>query len=418
MSEALSSIAVIGIGGGGTEQVNNLRKTHPNSAQYVALDVDAELFRGFFQGYLRDIYPPVQSWAIEAGENVTDWFEVTGWYSPHTDLPDIFLRNTRRPVMRASLLMHRLKLSQYLRSVLNDPKVVILTASTVGSTGSAWIADVAYITKEVFPEVSIRIVLNDELSASSITDSHVELRRLTNSYWTCREISSDEFLRQCSILAVSKAEVTTLISGYFARTDDDVKKNGATEIKVRTEALARRVYLKMNDLQSRNCDMYASARCYSLSKVVTKEELDALAGLLLLMAENRLTLLEDVEIKCWSGIGIHTEKPNELLTLTIPKVNLFGRNSIGLVLSDKCLGNEQHSVAYQLLVDEGCRALSGEVVPMRAETRENFEKIRSQIVEKLNLDSNDKSSNNRTQLFADIYPMAIRLIDKILINIG
>jgi hypothetical protein len=418
MSEALSSIAVIGIGGGGTEQVNDLRKTHPNSAQYVTLDVDAELFRGFFQGYLRDVYPPVQSWAIEAGVTVTDWFEVTGWYSPYTDLPDIFLRNTRRPVMRASLLMHRLKLSQHLQSVLTDPEVVILTARTGGSTGSAWIADIAYIVKELFPEVSIRIVLNDELSARSITDSHVELRGLTNSYWTCREISSDEFLKQCSILVESKAEVAALMFEYFARTDDDAKKNGAIEIQVRTEDLARRVYSKMNDLQSMNCDMYASARCYPLSKVVAKEELDALVGLLLLVAENRLTLLEDAEINCWSGIGIHTKQPDKLLTLTIPKVNLFGRNSIGLVLSHKYLGNEQHSVAYQLLVDEGCQALSIKAVAMRAETRENLEKIRNQIVEKLNIDSSGKSSNNRTQLFADIYPMVIRLVDKILINKG
>ena len=87
-------------------------------------------------------------------------------------------------------------------------------------------------------------------------------------------------------------------------------------------------------------------------------------------------------------------------------------------MSHKYLGNEQHSVAYQLLVDEGCQALSIKAVAMRAETRENLEKIRNQIVEKLNIDSSGKSSNNRTQLFADIYPMVIRLVDKILINKG
>jgi hypothetical protein len=412
IDESSQSIAVIGLGGDGTSVVSALRAAHPNSAQYLTLDAESDLFSYFFAGYSRDVFPVVQTWAKGEGVSIANWFDVNGWYSPLNELPDIFLRNTERPVMRASLLMWRAKVAQYIESSFTAPDVIVLTTCAGGSTGSAWIADVARIAKEVFPQASIRIVLHDGLKSERYLDNYVVQKMLINSFWTFRELGADEHLSRCTSVVGSTMSATELIAGVINSDDGFVSKAEGAELTTQVADFARQIYTEIDNFWNR--DRFISGRCYPLSEILSDNEWNAQAGLLLAIAEERVTRPSGSDSQAWDEIEFRASDGSMTGSVVAPRIQTIGGQFFALALSHNGLGTTKHSSMYQLLADEGSMALNGTSPPISAEAREHLLRSQVQISDRLSQSVENRSGMSRLNYIDDFYPKLSGLIDRLL----
>jgi hypothetical protein len=414
LEESSHTIAVIGLGGDGASIVSSLQASHPNGAQYLTLDVKSVLFSYFFAGYSRDVFPLVQTWAKGEGVSTANWFDANGWYSPLDELPDIFLRNTRRPVMRASLLMWRAKVAQHIERALTNPDVIVLAACSGGSTGSAWIADVSRIAKEVFPEALIRIVLHDGLKSERDL-RYVFQKMLVNSFWTLRELAADGHLSRCTAVMESTFLATELIAGMINGDGGFVSKIDEADLVDQVAGLARQIYSRIENFME--MEQFISGRCYSLSEILSENDWNAQAGLLLASAENRLTRHDSNSSYGWSEIKFYSKSDNDLLEIFSPRMNAFlGQDYVALALCDQNLGSDKHSHAYRTLSEEGSCALSGSGNPISPDALNQLDGMKLKIQERLNQAQEQISPLPGYQFVSDLYPKLAGLIDRLLQN--
>jgi hypothetical protein len=146
-----SQVLVIGLGGCGGLAVNSIQESNVDNITCIHLDVTSPIFENFFHGYMVDVENTIINRIHLRGNDFSTVLGGVGNYGPLRELPDGFMQNTSRPLMRASLHLFWEKLIDLLNVVSNSPRKVHIICSTSGRTGSGWIMDIASMVRINLP---------------------------------------------------------------------------------------------------------------------------------------------------------------------------------------------------------------------------------------------------------------------------
>jgi hypothetical protein len=402
---------VIGLGGGGSRIIEELHTSLPDAARLISLDVDSEVFAGFFNGYCADVYPIVQDWSLRLApkESLKSWFDSRGYFSPLRDIPDIFVRCTTRPIMRAAFLMHSDRIRAQLKEVLDSPEHVIIVCQTNGSTGSAWTLDVAEIVKDLSANARVRLVMIDgQFEGSGNLES---IRCLANSYWTCREISSHEQFGKEALLFQTGSEATNYLSNMLTKIDNQTKPVSPQDFEDFQYQCAQQVFSSLQN--SWDMERFFESRCRSVSSLIADAGRESLAGLLLAHAENRLEIKS--ERTSWDFLQIAARDSDELFRITVPKIDSHGASFISLALTDRGFGDQVHVESISALQIEGVAALNDNSFVVTDDCIAQLQEIRSQIFQRLE----ETAGINHLvppslKYIVDFYPVLLDLLDSML----
>jgi hypothetical protein len=399
---------VVGLGGYGASTVEKLRSSNPSAASYLTLDHDSPPFKLVFEGSLVDVIPPIWNWSRseDAPANIRSWLnELPNKATmPLRDLPDLFLRNTTRPFMRAAWLMHfKSRIAPYLLQEIDDPGVVVLVTRAIGSTGSAWIADLAQLFSTEYPRAQLHLVLidHDEDDFGSALDV---IKTEANKFWVLREILADSSLSQSTHIATSIAEtdkvILKILEGPTPSTGIALRVDASDHL----DKIGNRLRdSSRSDFQSLNRQL-ANARCRPISDLLNDDALAALVGLLAISSEGSSVLNKNFS---------RSQTVDSLKNIALPddpQVPLVVR----LALSHPSLGTEEQVLAYRNLIDEGRHALNNPSQRTRRDNHRRLLESRTKIRERLMVSSSTSNGGVSDALICDLYPVLLSLIDQII----
>jgi hypothetical protein len=402
--------AVIGLGGGGTRIVEELRLSSPDQSNFISLDLDSGVFGDFFRGYCADVYPVVQSWAgLSQEKSVDSWFDRRAHFSTLRDLPDIFARCTTRPVMRAALLMHLNRIRTHLAEILDSPEDVKIVCQANGATGSAWVFDIAEMVQDLFPNACVRIVLiAGELEHRL---NHGVIRDLSNSYWTSREIISHEQFGKDALLFQTSSEATNYLSNILTKTDNQIEPVNALKLEEFQDFCAQQFFSSIQN--SWDTERFFGGRCRSVSALIADAERESLAGLLVAHAENRVET--NSERTSWDFLQMDARDSDELLRITVPRIDSPGASFVSLVLTDSGFGDQVQVQSITALQSEGAAALNDDSFVVTDECLSQLQEIRFQILQRLDfVTGSERSISPEFKFVEDVYPLLIELLDSLL----
>ena len=416
MNSREKSTAVIGLGGSGSRIIRNLRESMPNSADYIELDTESEVFNSFFNGYCKDVIPTLQIQSrITKNHSVAGWFDVRGAYSPLEDIPDIFLRNTTRPAMRASFLLFREGISSYLSQQIGNPENVIITSTTFGATGSAWILDMANLVREIFPSVSISLVVDTGTDEWFGNDGRYG-RHLANDFWTVREISAEDFLIG-KVQVTNSADATAkYIESILDQTaDKNTDINGFVEEHLHVSG-KRLFALFLQDNSPYDLHKFLESRCYPFSHLLKESERYAIAGLIVARVEER-NIPNEGYIR---SNGLRTinflNKNSQLSQVVALDSEGPGRDFIGLALSHQSFGTDEQLASLVDLASEGFIALFGDAFQMSGVARDKLIVLRDYL-ETFVLQELEDSLQIDYAIRIDIFSEMLKLINQLLARV-
>jgi hypothetical protein len=401
---------VIGLGGGGSDIVEELRDSLSDYSHLISLDLDSEVFGDFFMGYCADVFPIVQQWPyFSSKESLESWFNSTGFFSPLRELPDIFARCTTRPVMRAAFLMHSDRIRTYLKEVLDSPEQVIIVCQINGATGSAWVLDIAELVRDLYPDVRVRIVLiAGELEHLL---NHGAIRHLSNSYWTCREISSHEQFGKDALLFQTSSEATNYLSNILTKISNQVKPVNAHNLEDLQYHCAQQFFSSIQN--SWDMERFFGGRCRSVSALIADADREALVGLLVAHAENRVET--NSERTSWDFLQIAARDSDELFRINVPRIDSPGASFISLALTDRGFGDQVHVESIAALQSEGVTALNDDSFVVTDDCISQLQGIRFQILERLDsFAGSERSISPELRFIGDVYPVLLELLDSLL----
>jgi hypothetical protein len=404
--------AVIGLGGGGTRIVEELRLSSPDQSNFISLDFDAEVFGDFFRGYCADVYPVVQSWAgLSEEKSIDSWFDRRGHFSPLRELPDIFVRCTTRPIMRAALLMHVDRVRNHLAEILDVPEDVQIVCQTNGATGSAWVLDIAETVQDLFPNACVRIVLiAGELEHRL---NHGTIRDLSNSYWTSREITSHEQFGKDALLFQTSSEATNYLLNILTKVNSQVKPVNAHNLEDFQYHCAQQFFSSIRN--SWDMERFFGGRCRSVSALIADAETESLTGLLVAHAENRVET--NSERASWDFLQIAARDSDELFRITVPRIDSPGASFVSLVLTDSGFGDQVQVQSITALQSEGAAALNDDPFVVTDDCISQLQEIRLQILQRLDfVTGSERSISPEFKFVEDVYPLLLELLDSLLIR--
>jgi hypothetical protein len=401
---------VFGLGGGGTRIVEELRLSSPGQLNFISLDFDSEVFEDFFRGYCADVYPVVQSWAgLSEEKSIDSWFDRRGHFSPLRELPDIFVRCTTRPIMRAALLMHVDRVRKHLAEILDVPEDVQIVCQTNGATGSAWVLDIAETVQDLFPNACVRIVL-----FAGELEHHLNngaIRHLSNSYWSCREISSHEQFGKDALLFQTSSEATSYLSNILTKIDNQIEPVNALNLEDFQSLCAQQFFSSIQ--KSWDMERFFGARCRSVSALITDAARESLTGLLVAHAENRVET--NSERTSWEFLQIAARDSDELFGIKVPRIDSPGASFISLVLTDSGFGDQAHVQSIAALQSEGAAALNDDSFVVTDDCISQLQEIRFQILQRLDFVSgSERSISPEFKFVEDVYPVLLELLDSLL----
>jgi hypothetical protein len=402
--------AVIGLGGGGTRVVEELRLSSPDQSNFISLDFDAEVFGDFFRGYCADVYPVVQSWVgLSEEKSIDSWFDRRGHFSQLRELPDIFVRCTTRPIMRAALLMHIDRVRNLLAEILDVPEDVQIVCQTDGATGTAWVLDIAELVRDLYPDVRVRIVLiAGELEHHL---NHGAIRYLSNSYWTCREISSHEQFGKDALLFQTSSEAINYLSNILTKISNQIKPVNAHNIEDFQYHCAQQFF--SSNQNSWDMERFFGGRCRSVSALIADAEKESLTGLLVAHAENRVET--NSERTSWDFLQITARDSDELFRITVPRIDSPGASFISLALTDRGFGDQVHVESIAALQSEGVTALNDNSFVVTNDYISQLQEIRSQILQRLDFFAGAAESISlELRFIGDVYPVLLDLLESLL----
>ena len=410
MSHEDLRVALVGLGGCGSKVAKELQESLGEQLSTVCLDWNSEIFEEFFFGYQSDVYPRIKNWVNLVSRELLSWVDVNSWYSPLREIPDIFMRSTSRPMMRASLLLHQKLISDYLKGVLEKPSKVVLVSSTDGWTGSAWVLDIAEMIKQLLPETLIEISLVYNFSASYGIPYFYN-----KTYWTLKEILA---------CANSKFEVRIHSSAEesIQSISDELRGLPRSEDKATLQE-AISLALKEAELRGDNFDSswrFWRERARSATDLLTEETKDLIAGYALAVSEGRSTGFRDgktLEFTC-QQTG-HSHKITFIFESMSDKNEPFGRLPIqsgyGLALIPYENSDILQVEAYETICAEGCRARSGQLSTFSATTTDKLIELVQELKENLN-ELLPTNGSMHWHSYKEILPYYIDLIEQILKN--
>ena len=408
-------VAVIGFGGGGSTVVKELQDQLPLAAQYLTLDVDSEVFGELYYGYECDVVPPIQAWARTQGGNISHWFDLSSSFSPLRDIPDIFLRKTTRPVMKASLLMQRTKVESFLRKKLHSPNEVILTTQLTGATGSAWILEVATMLKELFPSASFRLIVSEgtQESYSARIPMH---RALANSYWTLKEINADGLLSPETEVASSVAVATSRIRNILSKAIEVDERASCARVSDSLFDIAQEIRSSFHDHFA--CEIFMSSRASPLSELLGRDDWCALIGLLLAFVEDRVDRELGEDGDCWRSISYRSRLGESRETISVPASDSVAKGLMDLAHTHQGFGPEEHQRSHQILSEEGSAALAGRYARITEDAASRLAEMRSSIKQRIDEANNLGIGGSSRRYVIDLYPELLALTDQLMMKSG
>jgi hypothetical protein len=399
-------VAVIGLGGIGTKVVEALQASTDGNSQFLSLDATSDLFNGFFAGYISDVYPVVQRWAQSTGLSVTSWFNCNQWHPRLTDLPDIFLRNTTRSLMRAALLMHEDQVRNFLVSSIQHPHMVILVAHSSGATGSAWLGDIARFVKEIFPTTIVTVVLIQSMVEFNVSGRE-SVRNSANSFWTLREVEESESSLDLTHLVHSLDDGVQIVQEFIAQPyGNDLETNclnfGDEFLRV-SQDLLRLIHGNQKDIFA--TDLYIQSRCYPFSASNHNFLRGLMGGLLLAFVEDRFD--HDSGSRGWGAVQFASRTSGTRHVIEIPNVS---RLAVNVALTHKNLRLTDESIAYDTLVAEGAWAREFGSTEVAPEVRKKLQVLREEVEQRLSHADEERG----IQFVSDLYPTVLSAIDEML----
>jgi len=401
-----SHISVIGLGGCGGLIVNSIKDTALRNVNCFHLDFDSEIFGDFFYGYQTDVYPKIHSWVERASPDLLTWLDVSKHYSPLRELPDIFMRGATRPIMRASLLLHRPKIIKYFESVLDSPTKLIVASSTSGSTGSAWVMDIATMIKQILPSTPIEISLVYNHAFQFLSNSEILNYK---TYWTLREaLVCSKLNFELSLHSTYEDAIVSISETIDGRPQSDRRLNIEKTLLQSTR--------EVTGENSVRGFYFWRQRARAASDLLTEEIKNLIAGYVLAATEKRCKFTNNdrtLEFNC--------RQTNKNYEINFPLVQhtQFGglrvTSGYGLALMPYENWDPLQFEAYKTICSEGALARFGQNLNLRTENLGKLfqfsELLKSKIDE---LSRSAQSLDSHT--FRDILPHYIQIVRQILSN--
>ncbi len=401
-----SHISVIGLGGCGGLIVNSIKDTALPNVNCFHLDFDSEIFGDFFYGYQTDVYPKIHSWVERTSPDLLTWLNVSKHYSPLRELPDIFMRGATRSIMRASLLLHRSTIDKYFKSVLNSPTKVIVASSTSGSTGSAWVMDIATMIKQILPSTPIEISFVYNHALQYFSNSKILNYK---TYWTLREaLICSELNFELSLHSTYEDAVVSISETINKRSQSGSKPN----IEKALLEATREVAAKFSPFEQ----LFWIQRARAVSDLLTEEIKNLIAGYVLTAVEGRCEFTNNnqtLEFNCRQ-----TNRNYKINFLFVQHTQFGGlkiTSGYGLALSPYENWDPLQFEAYKTICSEGALARFGQNLNLR---KENLDKL-GQLSEFLKSKIDELSRYTQsldTDTFRDILPHYIQIVKQILSN--
>jgi len=401
-----SHISVIGLGGCGGLIVNSIKDTALRNVNCFHLDFDSEIFGDFFYGYQTDVYPKIHSWVERASPDLLTWLDVSKHYSPLRELPDIFMRGATRPIMRASLLLHRPKIIKYFESVLDSPTKLIVASSTSGSTGSAWVMDIATMIKQILPSTPIEISLVYNHAFQFLSNSEILNYK---TYWTLREaLVCSKLNFELSLHSTYEDAIVSISETIDGRPQSDRRLNIEKTLLQSTR--------EVTGENSVRGFYFWRQRARAASDLLTEEIKNLIAGYVLAATEKRCKFTNNdrtLEFNC--------RQTNKNYEINFPLVQhtQFGglrvTSGYGLALMPYETWDLLQFEAYKTICSEGALARLGQNLNLKNENLDELSELNERLKSKINeLSRSAKSLDSHT--FRDILPHYIQIVRQILSN--
>jgi hypothetical protein len=401
---------VIGLGGCGGVVVNAIRESDSDGITCFHLDWNSQIFNDFFYGYMFDVENTIMGSIHSKRNDFLAVLDVASRYPPLRDLPDSFMGNTSRPLMRASLHLFWEELVNQINDVIDAPTKVHIVCSTSGWTGSGWVLDIASMVRSILPntpiEISLVIDFPDKYQAK-ITSSNCK------TYWTLREFLA---CSDPSITTSIEPNITQAVLSIMSPKQEHENQKAVINICDLFSSVAKEISIDLHREGPLFFHRFWRERSRPISDLITDETKNVIAGYILANAEGRTNGFREGSI------------------LEFSSLNNSGKHSIAFI-ADSVSGSEYSSMpisrgyglaiipyenwdktqetAFSNLCSEGSLARTGQLSNLSNEAELAITSVKSDL-----LYSIEKFSSNpydfHKKIYADVLPIYVGILDEIL----
>jgi hypothetical protein len=400
---------VIGLGGCGGLVVNSIRESDAREITCLHLDWNSQIFNDFFYGYMFDVEKTIMNRIHSKQNDFLTVLDVVSSYHSLRELPDLFMRNTSRPLMRAALHLFWEELVNHLVDVIDTPTRVHIVCSTSGWTGSAWVLDIASMVRSILPNAQIEILLVIDFADEYQTKS---MRMSSNykTYWTLREFQA---CSDPSIKTTIEPNIEQAILSIMSSTEEHQNRKAAINICDLIATVSKEISTDHRSPQ-RSPHSFWRERSRPISDLVTDETKNLIAGYILAGAEGRSDKFREGSILNFSSLD---DLEKHRITFMAVSGSEFSSLPIlrgyGLAIIPYENWDEIQETAFLCLCGEGLLARTGKLSSLSNEAESTLISVKSDL-----LDSIEKFSNNphdfHAKVYAGVLPLYVEIVDEIL----
>jgi hypothetical protein len=404
-----SQVLVIGLGGCGGLAVNSIQESNVDNITCIHLDVTSPIFENFFHGYMVDVENTIINRIHLRGNDFSTVLGGVGNYGPLRELPDGFMQNTSRPLMRASLHLFWEKLIDLLNVVSNSPRKVHIICSTSGRTGSGWIMDIASMVRSIHPNTPIEISLVMDFP------NYREARTTSSkcrTYWTLREFQS---FSDPSAKITIEPTIEQAILSIISRTEEHQNQRSAINTDDLITAIAKDISIDFHQRDSYFHRFFWRERSRQISDLITDQTKNLIAGYALANAEGRSNGFRDGRILEFNSRN-RLEKYR--ITFMLDSVSGSSYSSLkigkgyGLSIIPYEKWHETQEKSFQILCEEGLYARTGQLSHLGIEAKSTLISLKSDFQN--SIDELSKTTHFDAKIYAETLPIYVEIIDEIL----
>ena len=404
-----SEVLVIGLGGCGGLAVNSIRASNVDNITCLHLDVTSPIFENFFHGYMVDVENTIINRIHLKGNDFSTVLDDVGNYGHMRELPDGFMQNTSRPLMRASLHLFWEKLIVLLNDVSNSPRKVHIICSTSGRTGSGWILDIASMVRMNLPNTPI------EISLVMDYPNYREARTTSSkcrTYWTLREFQS---FSDPSVKTTIEPTIEQAILAIISNTEEHQNQIAVINTDDLITAVAKDISIDSHR------DFYFHSffwreRSRPISDLITDETKNLIAGYTLASVEGRSNGFRDGRILDFNS---RNELEKNGITFMFDSVSGSTYSSIrigkgyGLSIIPYEKWHETQEQGFQILCEEGLFARTGQLANLSIEAKSTLISLKSDFHN--SMDELSKPTRDlHAKIYAETLPVYVEIVDEIL----
>ena len=401
---------VIGLGGCGEFVVNSIRESNTDDITCLHLDVNSQIFEGFFYGYMFDVENTIINGIHSSKDSFLTVLDNEDRYPSLRDLPDSFLQNSSRPLMRASLHLFWEKLTNHLKDVISSPTSVHLVCSSSGRTGSGWVLDIASMVRSILPDTPIEISIVIDFPnnyESNITSSKCR------TYWTLREFQS---YSDSSIKVYIEPTIEQAIFSIMSSVEERQNQEGIIHIGELTTTVAEEISKDLHQGGSLLHHRFWRERSRTISDLVTEETKNLIAGYALAGAEGRTNRFSEGSILEFTALS-NLQKHRITFMFDSISGSAYSSMSIsrgyGLAIIPYENWNELQDRAFQILCVEGLSARTGQLSNLSIEAKSMLISLKSDFLN--SIDELSKTPHDfHAKIYTEILPIYVEIVDEIL----